>query len=226
MAWFHLPTPRGRRRSVRRMRPGASTSEREWIEQLAYFALAVGERIHANACALEQSQVQICKRSGLGITYVTAALELAGSTGDKDRKVDVVMLVAVAHSAAVKVERVVEQRAVAFRNGLELLQEVREERDVKFVDPGYLREHFGVAVVVRERMVRFGDSYLGIGPVAGFTGQLERNHARHVALQRQGLEIELEPGVIGICGRNADGPVEIGQVRVGGGGFRLLNTAL
>ena len=55
-----------------------------------------------------------------------------------------------------------------------------------------------IAAVVRQRMVRFGHADLGVRAVARLARQLERDHARDVALQRQHLQIEHQPRVVGV----------------------------
>ena len=72
----------------------------------------------------------------------------------------------------------------------------------------------------------FGDADLGIGAGAGLARQLERDDAGDVALQREHLQIEHQPRVVGVGGGHADRPIEIGQVRVGGLRFGLLDAAL
>ena len=90
----------------------------------------------------------------------------------------------------------------------------------------HLRELVGIVAVVRERVVRVGDADLGIGAGAGLAGELEGDDAGDVALQRQHLQVEHQPGVVGVGGGHADGPVEIRQVRIGGRGLGLLDAAL
>lgn len=74
-------------------------------------------------------------------------------------------------------------------------------------------------------MVRIGHSDLRIGSVARFARQLKGDDARHVPLQGEHLQIEHEPGMIGIRGGNADGTVQIRKLVVLGVGLRLLNAA-
>ncbi len=99
----------------------------------------------------------------------------------------------------------IEQRAVAFRRRLELGEELGEQRDVELVDlrhPGDLRR---VVAVVRQRVVRVGHADLGIGAVAGLAGELEGDDAGDVALEGQHLQVEHQPGVVGV-GRRARRP--------------------
>ena len=69
----------------------------------------------------------------------------------------------------------------------------------------------GIVAVMRQRVMRIGHADLGVGAVAGLARELERDDARDVALQRQHLQVEHQPRVVGVRGRHADRPVEIGQ---------------
>ena len=114
---------------------------------------------------------------GFSIADVPAAPHLAGRTaGDEDRQVRVIMKVGIAHPAAVEVERVVQERAVPLGCGLQLREELGEQRHMELVDLGHPGDLCGVVAVVRERVVRVGDADLGIGPRAGFAGELEGDH--------------------------------------------------
>ena len=80
--------------------------------------------------------------------------------------------------------------------------------------------------MVRERVVRVGNADLGIGAVAGLARELERDDAGDVALERQHLQVEHQPGVVGVGGRHADRAVEVRQRVVRRVGLGLLNAAL
>ena len=80
--------------------------------------------------------------------------------------------------------------------------------------------------MVRERVVRIGHADLGVGAVARLARELERDDAGDVALQRQHLQVEHQPGVVGVGGRHAGRAVEIRQRVVGGAGLGLLDAAL
>ena len=82
---------------------------------------------------------------------------------------------------------------------------------MKRIDLGHFRQLLRIAAVVRERMMRFGDADLGIGSRAGFARQLERDHAGDVALQRQHLQVEHQPRVVGVGSRHAHRTIEIRQ---------------
>ena len=118
------------------------------------FAIAVSEGVETDADFFEECQVKVGERRGLGVLNVAASFELARrAAGDQDRQVDMVVDVGVAHAAAIEQEHMVEQRAVAFGRGFELLEEISEERDVEGVDLSYLRDFLDVAAMVRERVM-------------------------------------------------------------------------
>ena len=64
--------------------------------------------------------------------------------------------VAVAHSPAVQDQALIQQRAVAVLRGLHLVQKVREQLDVKGIDPRLFCDEVGAVPVVRHGMVLFG----------------------------------------------------------------------
>ena len=80
--------------------------------------------------------------------------------------------------------------------------------------------------MVRERVVRIGHADLGVGAVAGLARELERDDAGDVALQRQHLQVEHQPRVVGVGGRHAHRAIEIRQRIVRRLGLGLLNAAL
>ena len=65
-------------------------------QQFIDLALAVGERIHPDAGAFEQRQVQVGERCRFGVADVPAPLTLPAAAGDEDRQVDVIVDVGVA----------------------------------------------------------------------------------------------------------------------------------
>ena len=97
---------------------------------------------------------------------------------------------------------------------------------MELIDLGHLGDLVRIVAVVRERVMRIGDADLRIRAVAGFARQLKRDDARDVALQRQQLQVEHQPGVVGVGGRHAERPIEIGQRILLGGRFGLLNAPL
>ena len=101
----------------------------------------------------------------------------------------------------------VEQRAVAVRRGLQLLQVRGEGADVVRVDLAEPGELLVVVLVVRQGVVRIVDTDGREGPVAGLATEGERDHAREVGLVGQDLEIDHERRVCLEVLRHADGPV-------------------
>jgi hypothetical protein len=98
--------------------------------------------------------------------------------------------VRIADAAAVQDQRVIQERAVAFRRRLQLLEVVGEERHVERVDLRHARDLLRIVAVVRQRVMRIGHADLGIGAVARLARELERHDARDVALHRQHLQVE------------------------------------
>src|SRR5438132_8244315 len=84
-------------------------------------AVAVAERVDRDADLVEHRQDQVRHRRVIRILEMTAALVIAGRASDDEiRQREMVVLVAVAHVAAVEDERVIEERAVAVLNRVEL----------------------------------------------------------------------------------------------------------
>ena len=103
----------------------------------------------------------------------------------------------------------VEQRAVAIRRGLELFEQVGEQRNVILVDLGELVDHVLIAAMVRERVMRLGHADFVVASGAALASQLERNHPRHVGLQRQHLQIKHQPGMLGVGDRHSQRSVHV-----------------
>ena len=80
--------------------------------------------------------------------------------------------------------------------------------------------------MVRERVMRFGDANLRIRASTGFAGQLKRDNARDIALQRQNLKVEHQLGVVRVCAGHADGAIQVRQMRIGRLALRFLDAAL
>ena len=132
------------------------------------------------------SSVRCRLASGVGSLYLdmAAAAHVAGGAArNDDWQINMVVNVRIAHAAAIQVEHVVQQRPVSFRSGLQLLQKLREQRDVELIDLGHLGDLFGVVAMVRQRVMRIGNADLRISPVACFSRQLKRHDARDVSLQ-------------------------------------------
>ena len=74
-------------------------------------------------------------------------------------------------------------------------------------------------------MVRIGHADLRVRAVAGLARELEGDDARDVALQGQHLQVEHQPGVIGVGGRHADGAIEVRQRSVAATSLRPSGCA-
>src|SRR5262249_44073927 len=87
-AEFRLKAETTGRRSESR-RPATMTLK---SQQLIDRAFAVGERIHADPCALEQRQVEVRERRRLGVLDVAASLDAPrGAACNDDRQVHVIV---------------------------------------------------------------------------------------------------------------------------------------
>ncbi len=93
---------------------------------------------------------------------------------DEDRQVHVVMEVGVQCPSRCHRGRANgpgASRCAPSGRGLELGEELGEQRDVEPVDLGHPRDLLRVIPVMRERVVRVGDADLGVGPAAGLAGE-------------------------------------------------------
>src|SRR5262249_32599142 len=102
----------------------------------------------------------------------------------------------IAHAAAVQVDRVIEERAIAIGCGLHPLKEFGKQLDVVGVDLGDLCYLHGVVAVMANRVMRVRNSNLGIGTIALLARELERDDTRDVGLKRQNLQVEHDLGVV------------------------------
>src|SRR5262245_8384531 len=108
--------------------PSSSSFSRKVFE----LAGTVTQPVHMNIHAVQHAQEQIRQRRFPPVNNVPPRFQRAAAlAGDEDGQVVVVVPVAVAVAAAVDEHALVEQRAVAFANGLQLGQEIRELRDME-----------------------------------------------------------------------------------------------
>ena len=133
-----------------------------------------------------------------------------GAACDQNREVHVVVQAGVAHPASVQVDRIVEQRAVAVRSGLQFLEELREERDMERVDLRDLLDLFRISAVVTGGMVWLWNADFRIGAVAELARELEGDDPRDIGLKRQHLQVEHESRVILELSRDAHRTVDVG----------------
>ena len=83
-----------------------------------------------------------------------------------------------------------QQGSIAFFGGLELLEEVGEQRHVKAIDLRHFRDLLGIIAVMREWMMRIGNTDFGVRAVAGLSSELKGDHSSDVALHGQQLQVE------------------------------------
>src|SRR5262249_14847125 len=97
----------------------------------------------------EKRQVQVRQGRRVGEPDVAAAAGFTGASArDEDRQGRVIVKALVAHTAAIQIKRMVAQSAIYLGHPREALEEIGEERYVKGVDLGDLRELLGVVAVV------------------------------------------------------------------------------
>ena len=113
------------------------------------------------------------------------------------------MRVAVAHVAAVQDQRMIQQRAVAVLGGVQLLQELGEQREVIILDLHQLLDLVRAVLVVRRGVMAVGNAHLRIGPVADLARHHEGEHAADVGLIRERQKIVHDPDVLFVGERNA-----------------------
>src|SRR5262249_29520269 len=101
-----------------------------------------------------------------------------------------------------------------------------KKRHMELIDLGNLSDLGGVVIVMRERVVRVGHPDLRVCSPAGLASELESDDASNVSLERQQLEVEHQSRVGGIGRRDADGPIEIGQIAVFCVDLGLLDSPL
>ena len=84
----------------------------------------------------------------------------------------------------------IQQGAIAVCRRRELAQEIPEQFGMEDIDLECLRDLFGIALVVGQRMVRIGNAYVGVALVAHFMAYLQGADAGQVRLVGQHLQIK------------------------------------
>ena len=147
--------------------------DRQRLKQAVDFPIAVAEGIQTDSCLVQQGEVQVCQWRWLVVANVPVALHAIGCTScDDDWQVGVIVNVVIADAASVEQHYVVEQRAISFRRGLELLQILGEQRNVEGIDLRHALDFFRVVAMVRQRMMRIRDTDFRVATVAGLAGEL------------------------------------------------------
>ena len=171
--------------------------------------------VQADADAVQQRHVEIRQGRPVLVFDVPPTLQAGrGAAGDQNREVHVVVQTRVAHPASVQEHGVVEQRALAVRRGLQLPEEIGEQRHMERADLGDLLDLHRIVAVMAGRMVRLRDANLGISTVAELARKLEGADPCDIGLERQQLQVEHERGVIGEPRRYANRTIEIASLQV------------
>ena len=163
----------------------------------------------------------------LAILQVPAALQLARAAAQHGSRQFVVRVdVGVAQAAAVENQAVIQQVAVAIRRVLQLLQEVGERLHQVRVDLGDVGDLHRIVLVMRDGVVPVGDADLAVRPVAAGAAQHERDHARHVGLEGDHLQVHHQLGVIFERFRRGTGTLHRRNLHLGALLLGLLDAPL
>ena len=108
-----------------------------------------------------------------------------------------------------------ERLAVDVLGCFELFEEPGVFLHVEQVDLGDLFEPVGLALVVREEVVAFGDADLGEGPVAAVVGHDQGGHPGRVGLERQDHHVAHQAEVVAVRAGDAarGGDAGVGHLR-------------
>src|SRR5256885_819544 len=97
-------------------------------EEVFNLSVAVAEFIQTYADPVQQREVEVRQRRAVLVRDVAATTQSGRRAArDQDGKIFVVVHAGVAHPAAIQVDRVIEERAVALGRGLQLLEKLREQ---------------------------------------------------------------------------------------------------
>src|SRR3954466_4706431 len=154
-------------------------SNRKRLKKLIHLPLAVSKRFQMNSRFVQKRQVQVRQWGRLRVSDMPSAFHPGcAAASDEDRQICVVMNVGIADAAAVKVKRVIQQRAIAFFRGHQFRAELREEGNMELIDLRHPRNFVRVVAVMREWMMRVRHPNFRVGAVAGLARELERDDAR------------------------------------------------
>ena len=111
--------------------------------------VAVAERFHGRAHAIEHRHVKVAEWSVLRASDVAARVELpAGAAGQNDREIVGIVPIAVGKARSEQNHRVIHQRAIAFTDGTKLIQKVSQLLGVPAVDLRVRLVLFGLILVM------------------------------------------------------------------------------
>ena len=89
----------------------------------------------------------------------------------------------------------IQQGSVAVRNRLQSFEQMLEQLHMKNIDLDYLHNLRGVALMVRQGVVRIAKTKLGIRTPCHFMAPHERTDSRHIALEREDHQIQHQLGI-------------------------------
>ena len=167
---------------------------------------AVAERVHPDIQLIENRQQEIRHRRLGSVPKMTAPLQFARSPADnKQWKRFMVVLIAVAHRAAVQQDGMIEQVTVAIRRGLQLIEQIGEDADVVAIQNGKAVHVFTLVRMVRQRVERIANGAVGISGTAEFLRHEQGSYTRDIRLPGEHLQVEQQLDVGFKIRRNADG---------------------
>ena len=93
-----------------------------------------------NAHPIEEREMKVGQWHSLLVPNMPAALQAgSGAACDQYWKIIVVVKAGIAHTAAVQVDRVIQQRAVTIGSGFHSLEEAGKQRNMERIDLCHLR---------------------------------------------------------------------------------------
>ena len=119
----------------------------------------------------------------------------------------------------------IQQRAVAVRRRLQLVQQIGERLHVQFVDLDDLGDLFLIVLMVGDRVVPVRDADGAVAAVAAFTRHHETDYAGHVRLESDDDQVAHYLGVLLELVGDAGGPFQQRQLHCRALFFRFLNAA-
>ena len=128
---------------------------------------------------------------------MTPRLELpAELTRQQTRQIEMPVQIAITHSAAIEDQALIQERALAFRRRLQLLQEVAQQLNVVGVDFGFFRDQLRVVAVMRCGMMLFRNPDVRVRSRTQLTGHDHGEDPRDIRVEGQSLQVEHQLGVL------------------------------
>ena len=143
-----------------------------YLDQFLEFAGAVAELDVADVHAIQHGDPEVVQRGFLAVlNAATLANRTATAASEENGQVVVVVAVTVAVTRTVDDHRVVEERAVAFLDRLQAVEEVSQLRGVENIDVLDLRHLRRVVAVVGKAVVTIAHVDERVRTVAAFVGE-------------------------------------------------------